>query len=246
MENQKIAVVTGASRGIGKAIAVELVGQGYTVVGTATSESGAEKISQYLQALGNNGFGHSLNVTDMDSIEQFSKTVLEKLGTPAVLVNNAAITNDNLLMRMKDEQWLSVINTNLNAVYFVVKAFLRPMIKAKFGRIVNITSVVGVTGNFGQSNYAAAKAGVIGFTKSAAQELARYNITVNAIAPGFIQTDMTSGLSEKAEEAINQKIPQGRKGLPEEIAGGVGYLVSDKAAYITGETLHINGGMFMC
>ena len=241
----KIALVTGASRGIGKAIATRLAQEGALVVGTATSEAGAEKISAYLKELGNEGFGHILNVCDADSIATLAKTMTDGVGAPNVLVNNAGITQDNLLMRMKPEQWDSVIDTNLNSIYKMFKTFFRPMMKARWGRIINITSVVGITGNFGQANYAAAKAGVIGFTKSAAQEFASYGMTVNCVAPGFIDTDMTSAISEKAAEGILAKIPMGRKGQAEDIAASVAFLASDDAAYITGATINVNGGMYM-
>lgn len=241
----KIALVTGASRGIGKAIAQRLAQQGAVVVGTATSEGGAEKISAYLKEMGNEGFGAVLNICDQESIDALAKQLADGVGSPNVLVNNAGITQDNLLMRMKQEQWDAVIDTNLNSVYRMFKSFFRPMMKARYGRIINITSVVGITGNFGQANYAAAKAGVIGFTKSAAQEFASYGVTVNCVAPGFIDTDMTKDLSDKAQEGILAKVPMGRKGDAGDIAAAVAFLASDDAKYITGETMNVNGGMYM-
>ncbi|OYQ79452.1 3-oxoacyl-ACP reductase [Ignatzschineria sp. F8392] len=238
----KIALVTGATRGIGKAIAESLAREGAYVFGTATSEKGAETISTYL---GDSGEGLVLNVTDQESIESVLKAITEKKGSPAILVNNAGITRDQLLMRMKDDEWNDVILTNLTSVYALSKALLRPMMKARYGRIINISSVVGITGNAGQTNYAAAKAGVIGFTKSMAKEVGSRGITVNCVAPGFIDTDMTKDLPESVKESLLANIPAGRLGEPEEIAAAVTFLASDLAAYITGETINVNGGMLM-
>jgi len=245
MADQTIALVTGASRGIGKAIAQALGAQGMTVVGTATSDSGAEAISDSLAASGITGRGMCLDVSDDASVETAIKTIGDEFGTVTVLVNNAGITRDNLLMRMKPEEWDAVINTNLSSLYRVCKACLRPMMKAKTGRIVNIASVVGVSGNAGQTNYAAAKAGMIGFTKSLAQEVGSRGITVNAVAPGFIDTDMTRELPEAQKEALLSAIPLARLGQPEEIAAAVAFLASPSSGYITGETIHVNGGMYM-
>ena len=241
----KIALVTGASRGIGKAIAEELGKQGMTVIGTATSESGAKQITERLAAAGIKGKGMVLNVTSTESVEAVIKAIQDEFGTVTVLVNNAGITKDNLLMRMKDEEWNDVIDTNLNAIYRVSKACLRGMMKARWGRIINITSVVGAMGNAGQSNYAATKAGAAGFTRSLAAEVGSRNITVNAVAPGFIDTDMTHVLPEEQKQQLLSRIPLGRLGRPEEIAAVVGFLASDAGSYISGETLHANGGMYM-
>jgi 3-oxoacyl-[acyl-carrier protein] reductase len=244
-EQAKVALVTGASRGIGKSIAQSLAGEGFTVVGTATSDGGAQRISDYLQELGNNGCGMNLNVADAESVVTVVKAVGEKFAAPLVLVNNAGITRDNLLMRMKPEEWNDVIDTNLSALYRVSKACLRGMTKARWGRIVNITSVVGSMGNIGQSNYAATKAGAEGFSRALARELGSRAVTVNCIAPGFIDTDMTRELSEEQRNLMLAQIPLGRLGAPEEIAALVAFLCSDAAAYITGETVHVNGGMHM-
>ena len=238
----KVALVTGASRGIGKAIAEELVAKGATVVGTATSEKGAEAISAYLAT---NGTGKVLNVTDDTSIAALLAQINEEFGPIDILVNNAGITRDNLLLRMKDDEWNDIIQTNLTSVFKLSKAVLRGMMKKKHGRIVNIGSVVGSSGNAGQANYAAAKAAVIGFSKSMAQEIASRGITVNVVAPGFIDTDMTKSLSDEQKETIFKGIPANRLGSPKEIAATVGFLVSDEAGYITGETIHVNGGMYM-
>lgn len=238
----KVALVTGASRGIGKAIAEQLAALGAKVVGTATSEKGAAAISDYLGA---NGKGLALNVTDADSVEQCLAQIKESFGEIDILVNNAGITRDNLLMRMKDEEWFDIMQTNLTSVYRLSKAVLRSMMKKRFGRIITIGSVVGSMGNAGQTNYAAAKAGVLGFTKSLAREVASRGITVNAIAPGFIDTDMTKELSDEQKEAIFSQVPANRLGQPEEIAATVAFLASTQAAYITGETVHVNGGMYM-
>lgn len=239
----KIALVTGASRGIGKAIAQTLVEQGATVIGTATSESGAQAISDYL---GENGKGLVLNVTDNDSITEMFAAIKASFGDVDILVNNAGITRDNLLMRMKDSEWDDIIATNLTSVFKLSKAVLRAMMKKRAGRVITIGSVVGSMGNAGQSNYSAAKAGVLGFTRSMAKEVASRGITVNAVAPGFIETDMTRELDEEQRNAILSKVPMNRLGQAEEIAKVVAFLASDDAAYITGETIHINGGMYMC
>jgi len=239
---KQVALVTGASRGIGKAIAERLAADGFFVVGTATSESGAEAISAYL---GENGKGLRLDVANADSIAEVIKTVNDEFGAPAVLVNNAGITRDNLLMRMKDEEWDAIINTNLASVFRMSKAVLRGMMKARTGRIISISSVVGSTGNAGQANYAAAKAGIVGFSKSLAKEVGSRNITVNVVAPGFIDTDMTKDLGDDIKTSLLASIPLERLGAPEEIAHAVSFLASPGAAYITGETLHVNGGMYM-
>lgn len=239
----KIALVTGASRGIGKAIATQLAQQGATVIGTATSENGAQAISDYLSEFGGKGF--ALNVTDKESVDTTIKAINEAHGGIDILVNNAGITRDNLLMRMKDDEWQDIINTNLTSIFTLSKAVLRGMMKKRFGRIVNIGSVVGSAGNAGQANYAAAKAGVIGFSKSMAREVASRGITINVVAPGFIDTDMTKALTDDQKEAIFKDIPANRLGEPDEIAATVAFLVSDGAAYITGETIHVNGGMYM-
>jgi 3-oxoacyl-[acyl-carrier protein] reductase len=240
--NGKIALVTGASRGIGKAIAQQLVADGATVIGTATSENGANAISDYLA---NNGTGIMLNVTDQASIDAMLSQIKEQYGVVDILVNNAGITRDNLLMRMKDDEWQDILDTNLTPIFKLSKAVLRGMMKNRHGRIINVGSVVGSTGNPGQANYAAAKAGVIGFTKSMAREVASRGITGNVVAPGFIDTDMTKGLSDDQKDAIFKDIPANRLGDPKEIAATVAFLVSDGAAYITGETIHVNGGMHM-
>ena len=239
----KIALVTGASRGIGKAIATQLAQQGATVIGTATSENGAQAISDYLSEFGGKGF--ALNVTDKESVDTTIKAINEAYGGIDILVNNAGITRDNLLMRMKDDEWQDIIDTNLTSIFTLSKAVLRGMMKKRFGRIVNIGSVVGSAGNAGQANYAAAKAGVIGFSKSMAREVASRGITINVVAPGFIDTDMTKALTDDQKEAIFKDIPANRLGEPDEIAATVAFLVSDGAAYITGETIHVNGGMYM-
>ena len=241
----KICLVTGATRGIGQAIAKHLGAQGATIIGTATSQAGADSISQYINDAGLNGKGLVLNVGDADSIEACLKTITDEFGAITVLVNNAGITRDNLMLRMKEDEWDDIMTTNLKSVYRLSKGVLRGMMKARSGRIINITSVVGVSGNAGQANYAAAKAGVIGFTKSLAQEVASRGITVNAVAPGFIDTDMTKALAEEQREALMVNIPAKRLGLPEDIAASVLYLASDEAAYMTGSTLHVNGGMLM-
>jgi 3-oxoacyl-[acyl-carrier protein] reductase len=241
----EIALVTGASRGIGKAIAATLGSKGATVIGTATSEGGAQGITDNFAGSGIKGVGKVLNVTDHDSIATLMKGIQEEYGAPTILVNNAGITRDNLLMRMKDDEWEDVIETNLTSAFRMSKACLRGMMKAKHGRIVTITSVIGATGNPGQANYAATKAGVIGFTKSLAREIGSRGITVNTVAPGFIDTDMTRELPEAQQQALLEQIPLGRLGGVEDIANAVAFLASEDAAYITGETLHVNGGMYM-
>ena len=244
-QERRVALVTGASRGIGQAIARELGRQGRVVIGTATSEAGAEKIDADLKEKGIDGAGLCLNVTDQASIDEVLKNITERFGAPTILVNNAGITRDNLLMRMKEDEWDSVMDTNLKSVYRVSKACLRGMTKARFGRIVSISSVVATMGNLGQTNYAAAKAGMEGFSRALAREVSSRAITVNAVAPGFIATDMTQGLPEAQHEMLLKQIPLARLGAPEEIAAAVGFLTSDAAGYITGETLHVNGGMNM-
>jgi 3-oxoacyl-[acyl-carrier protein] reductase len=243
--DEEIVLITGASRGIGRAIALELGARGATVVGTATSEQGAREISESLASHDIRGTGMVLNVTSTDSIAAFFKSMQDDVGDPTVLVNNAGITRDNLLLRMKDEEWDAVISTNLTAVFHMSKACLRSMMKARHGRIITITSVVGATGNPGQANYAATKAGVIGFTKSLAREVGSRGITVNAVAPGFIDTDMTRALSDEQRAKLLEQIPLGRLGDARDVACAVAYLASREAAYITGETLHVNGGMHM-
>jgi len=244
-EESKVVLVTGASRGIGAAIADILGESGYIVIGTATTTSGADSISQRFVDKGILGAGMPLNVTDPDSISALLQSVVENFGAPTVLVNNAGITKDNILMRMKEDEWLDVINTNLNAVFRLSKACVRPMTKARWGRIVNISSVVGSMGNGGQSNYSATKAGVEGFSRALAKELGSRSITVNTVAPGFIDTDMTKDLPDANKEVLLGQIPLARLGAPEEIAAVVKFLVSDAAGYITGETIHVNGGMYM-
>jgi 3-oxoacyl-[acyl-carrier protein] reductase len=244
-EATRVALVTGASRGIGRAIAERLASDGFTVVGTATTDAGAERISAYLADAGNPGRGMALNVADDESVATVMKGVGEQFGAPLVLVNNAGITRDNILMRMKPDEWSAVIDTNLSALYRVSKACLRGMTKVRWGRIVNITSVVGSMGNIGQSNYAASKAGAEGFSRALARELGSRHVTVNCVAPGFIDTDMTAELSDQQRQLMLGQIPLGRLGAPEEIAALVGFLCSDAAAYITGETIHVNGGMYM-
>jgi len=241
----KVCLVTGASRGIGAAISDQLGNKGYTVIGTATSESGAEKISLRFKEQGIKGAGMVLNVTDSQSISDLLKNVVEKFGSPTILINNAGITKDNLLLRMKDDEWFDVINTNLSSIFRLSKACLKPMTKARWGRIVNISSVVGSMGNAGQSNYAATKAGVAGFSRSLAKEIGSRGITVNTVAPGFIATDMTKDLSDAHKQVMLSQVPLARLGDPEEIASVVSFLVSDSAGYITGETIHVNGGMYM-
>lgn len=238
----EIALVTGASRGIGRAIAEQLVEQGATVIGTATSDAGADKISEYLGA---GGKGMCLDVSDTDSITAVIKQITTDFGDISILVNNAGITRDNLLMMMKEDQWDDIIQTNLTSIYRLSKAVVRKMMKARKGRIINIASVVAATGNPGQTNYSAAKAGMLGFTKSLAREIGSRNITVNAVAPGFIDTDMTRELGDEQRQALITQIPLDRLGDPQDIAHAVTFLAGPNAAYITGETLHVNGGMHM-
>lgn len=239
----EIALVTGASRGIGRAIAEQLAEDGATVIGTATTDKGAEAISAYLKDAG--GKGMCLDVTDNESVAAVIKQITADFGAVSILVNNAGITKDNLLMMMKQDQWDDVINTNLTSAYRLSKSVLRSMMKARKGRIINIASVVGSTGNPGQTNYSATKAGLLGFTKSLAREIGSRNITVNAVAPGFIDTDMTRELPAEQREALIAQIPLNRLGSPEDIANAVAFLARPEAAYITGETLHVNGGMHM-
>jgi len=241
----EVALVTGASRGIGRAIALALGEGGAAVAGTATTEAGAAGISKALKESGCSGLGLVLDVTDQTSIDETLARVAGTLGAPTILVNNAGITRDNLLMRMKDPEWESIIDTNLGSVYRMSKACLRAMMKARKGRIINISSVVGASGNPGQTNYAAAKAGMIGFTKSLAREVGSRGITVNCVAPGFIDTDMTRALEDAQREQLLSGIPLGRLGTPEDIAAAVLFLASPQAGYITGETIHVNGGMYM-
>jgi len=241
----RVALITGASRGIGRAIAHELGRQGRIVIGTATSDAGAERIDADLKAQGIQGGGRRLDVNDQASVDALVKAIGEEFGAPTILVNNAGITRDNLLMRMKEEEWDDVVDTNLKSVYRVSKACLRGMTRARFGRIVNISSVVATMGNLGQTNYAAAKAGMEGFTRALAREVASRAITVNAVAPGFIATDMTEALPEEQQAMLLGQIPLSRLGQPEEIAAAVGFLTGETASYITGETLHVNGGMNM-
>ncbi len=244
LENE-IALVTGASRGIGAAIADKLAQAGATVIGTATSEKGAEAISERMQSAGYKGKGMVLNVSDQASIDALMEAITSEYGAPGILVNNAGITRDNLLMRMKDEEWEAIINTNLTSVFRLSKAVLRGMMKARKGRVISISSVVGATGNAGQTNYAAAKAGIHGFTRSMAREVGSRGITVNAIAPGFIETDMTNELPEAQRKQLVDNIPLQHLGQPEDIANAVLFLAGESGRYITGETLHVNGGMYM-
>ncbi len=244
--DKQVALVTGASRGIGRAIATELAKRGATVVGTATTESGAAAITDYLNAVrAGAGRGAVLNVNDAAESNQLIETISKEHGGLSILVNNAGITQDQLAMRMKDDEWDAVIATNLTAVARLSRAVLRGMMKAKYGRIISITSVVGSAGNPGQMNYAAAKAGVAGMSRALAREIGSRNITVNCVAPGFIDTDMTKALNEQQVAALLQQIPAGRFGMPEDVAAAVAFLASDEAGYITGTTLHVNGGMYM-
>lgn len=243
MLSGKIAFVTGASRGIGKAIALDLAQNGATVIGTATSPKGADNITAYLAEFG--GQGKCLNVTNAQEVLDVVAEIGKEFGAPTIVVNNAGITRDNLLMRMKEEEWDDIIQTNLTSVFRVSKACLRGMMKAKGGAIINIASVVGVMGNAGQTNYAASKAGMIGFSKSLAREVGGKNVTVNTIAPGFINTDMTKALPDEQRDALSQQIPLKRLGEPEDIAKTVTFLASDGGAYITGQTINVNGGMYM-
>jgi 3-oxoacyl-[acyl-carrier protein] reductase len=245
MLDQKIALVTGASRGIGRAIALELGRLGATVVGTATTQVGADGISEYLKAANIKGAGRVLEVREQSQVDGLVSDIEKDFGVISILVNNAGITRDNLSIRMKDDEWDAVLDTNLKAVFRLSKAVMRGMMKARQGRIVNVTSVVGHSGNPGQANYCAAKSGVTGMTKSLARELGSRNVTVNCVAPGLIDTDMTKVLDEKQREALASNIPLGRLGLPEEVAAAVGFLASPAAAYVTGTTIHVNGGMYM-
>lgn len=238
----KVALVTGASRGIGRAIAEKLVSRGAKVIGTATSEKGAEAISAWL---GENGKGYVLNVADEASVEKTLADIRAEFGEIDILINNAGITRDNLLMRMKEDEWQDILDTNLTSVFRLSKAVMRAMMKKRFGRIITIGSVVGIMGNAGQANYAAAKAGLIGFSKSLAREVASRGITVNVVAPGFIETDMTQALTEEQRAGILSQVPANRLGDAKEVASAVAFLASDEAGYITGETLHVNGGMYM-
>ena len=241
----KVALVTGASRGIGQAIALQLGAQGATVIGTATSEKGAQSITQVLQDKGIQGVGMVLNVCDAESVAATLERIQTEFGAPLILVNNAGITRDNLMLRMKDDEWFDVIDTNLHSLYRMSKAVLRGMTKARWGRIISIGSVVGAMGNAGQVNYAAAKAGLEGFGRALAREVGSRSITVNAVAPGFIDTDMTRELPEAQREALMTQIPLGRLGQAEEIANVVTFLASDQASYVTGTTIPVNGGMYM-
>ncbi|MCZ4305822.1 3-oxoacyl-ACP reductase FabG [Zoogloeaceae bacterium G21618-S1] len=241
----QVALVTGASRGIGRAIAMELAGMGATVIGTATSDAGAADIAKALAEKGFGGTGLALNVTDAAACEAAIATIEKEFGAVGILVNNAGITRDNLAMRMKDDEWDAVVDTNLKAVFRMSRLVMRGMMKARHGRIINVTSVVGSSGNPGQANYAAAKAGVAGMARALARELGSRNITVNCVAPGFIDTDMTRALPDGAREALTGQIAVGRLGKPEEIAAAVGFLASPAASYVTGTTLHVNGGMYM-
>lgn len=241
----KVALVTGASRGIGAAIAEQLGAAGATVIGTATSQAGAEKISARIQEQGLSGAGMVLDVTSADSVAEVLAQIKAQFGEPAIVVNNAGITQDNLLMRMSDAEWSQVIDTNLSSVFRLSKAVLRGMMKARWGRIINISSVVGAMGNPGQTNYAASKAGMAGFARSLAAEVGSRGITVNTVAPGFIDTDMTQALADEQRKVLQEKIPLGRLGRPEEIAAVVVFLASEAGSYVSGETIHVNGGMYM-
>lgn len=244
MEN-KIALITGASRGIGEAIAIKLGQSGAIVIGTATTESGVNTINHYLQQANIKGMGILLNVNDAEQITATLQTIREQFGEVEILVNNAGITRDNLLVRMKDEEWDEILETDLKSVFRLSRIVLRAMMKARYGRIINISSVVGAIGNVGQTNYAAAKAGMFGFSKSLAREVGSRNITVNCVAPGFIDTDMTRSLTQEQQQSLIQHVPLGRLGHPEDIASAVAFLASSAASYITGATLHVNGGMHM-
>ena len=243
--DNRVALVTGATRGIGAAIAEALGNAGAIVIGTATSEAGAVRISQRFAENGTNGTGMVLNVTNADSVSSVLQAITDQFGAPTILVNNAGITKDNILMRTKEDEWMDVLDTNLSSIFRLAKACVRPMTKARWGRIINISSVVGAMGNAGQSNYSASKAGVGGFTRALAKELGSRNITVNTVAPGFIDTDMTKDLPVASKESMLTQIPLARLGAPEEIAAVVSFLAGDAAGYITGETIHVNGGMYM-
>jgi 3-oxoacyl-[acyl-carrier protein] reductase len=245
MLKNQIALITGASRGIGQAIALELGKHGATVIGTATTENGTQVISRFLREAGVDGTGMTLNVNNAAQIESVIKAVQDEFGDIAILVNNAGVTRDNLLLRMKDDEWDEIIETDLKSVFRLSRAVLRSMMRVRYGRIINISSVVGATGNIGQTNYAAAKAGIFGFSKSLAREVGSRNITVNCVAPGFIATDMTRSLTEKQQQYLLQQIPVGRLGRAEEVASAVAFIASPAAGYITGATLHLNGGMYM-
>jgi len=245
MLDEKIVLVTGATRGIGKAIALTLGGAGATIIGTATSEAGADSVSKMLDDKKILGKGIVLDVTDNNQISKLDETIKKDFGSVDILVNNAGITRDNILIRMKEDEWEDIINTNLSSVYKMSKSVLRGMIKKRSGRIISITSVIGVMGNAGQSNYAAAKAGIIGFTKSLAREVGIRGITVNAIAPGFIETDMTESLPDDQKDLLASQIPMGRLGTADEVAQAVLFLAGASGSYITGQTLHINGGMYL-
>ena len=244
MLDERLVLVTGATRGIGKAIALTLGGAGATVIGTATTESGADNITKVFAENKISGKGIALDVTDNDQISNLGESIKKDFGSIDILVNNAGITRDNILLRMKEDEWEDIINTNLSSIFKMSKSVLRGMIKKRSGRIISITSVVGAMGNAGQSNYGAAKAGIIGFTKSLAREVGVRGITVNAIAPGFIETDMTDSLPDDQKDALASQIPMGRLGTPDEIAQAVLFLASDGGSYITGQTLHVNGGMY--
>ena len=243
--SDKLALVTGASRGIGKAIAEALGKEGATVIGTATTDSGAQGIAENFASASIKGTGIAMNIADPESVKSSFEKINNDFGSPVIVVNNAGITRDNLMLRMKEDEWNDVINTNLNSLFHITKASLKGMTKARWGRVINIGSVVGSLGNLGQANYAAAKAGLSGYSKSLAREVASRNITVNVIAPGFIETDMTKVLPDEHKEALLTQVPAGRLGSPEEIASTVVFLASDAAAYITGSTIHVNGGMYM-
>lgn len=245
MLKNQIALVTGASRGIGQAIALELGKQGATVIGTATTENGTQAIGRFLREAGGSGTGMTLNVNNAAQIESVIKAVQDEFGDISILVNNAGVTRDNLLLRMKDDEWDEIVETDLKSVFRLSRAVLRSMMRVRYGRIINISSVVGATGNIGQTNYAAAKAGMLGFSKSLAREVGSRNITVNCVAPGFIATDMTRSLTEKQQQYLLQQIPVGRLGRAEEVASAVAFIASPAAGYITGATLHLNGGMYM-
>jgi 3-oxoacyl-[acyl-carrier protein] reductase len=244
LEN-KITLITGASRGIGQAIAIKMGQSGAIVIGTATTENGAGAINQYLEKSDIKGMGIALNVNDAEQINHTLQIIREKFGEVEILINNAGITRDNLLVRMKDEEWDDILETDLKSVFRLSRAVLRAMMKARYGRIINISSVVGAMGNLGQTNYAAAKAGIFGFSKSLAREVGSRNITVNCVAPGFIDTDMTRALADEFQQSLIQHVPLGRLGRPEEVASAVAFLASSAAGYITGTTLHVNGGMYM-
>ncbi len=242
---EKVALITGASRGIGKAIAIELANMGATIIGADINQELANEIDGYIKVHKFNGQGIVMDVTDQASINIALETIKENYAAPLILVNNAGITRDNLMLRMKNEEWDAVINTNLNSIFRVTQGCLKDMVKTRWGRIISIASIVGVSGNAGQANYSAAKAGLIAFSKSLAQEVASRGITVNTIAPGFIDTKMTQALSDEQRELLLKNIPMRKIGMPEDVAGAVSFLVSSKASYITGTTIHVNGGMYM-